>query len=376
MRNSPTVIIQDLMAHFSISSTSLGFLISTYYYSYVLLQVPGGMIMDRFGLRLVLTLSALASAVGAFLFGLSASFFVAVMGRFFMGAGAACAFVACVKLISLHLPKKWFGYFCGVTNVMGTVGAVLSGYVLVQLVSVIGWQITYYWFAVVNLVFMVALFVLIKKTKSEKVAPLGTHVFFDKNIWLMGITSGLMYVPISVFGELWGTPFLQTFYHIPKIRSAGLVSFIFIGIAVGSLLSSKLVFYWRSYLKVMQIGVFAVAILFSGWSYFALDFLPGIIFMMGIFVSAQVLSFSWLNQYCSKEYLGTGIGFCNTLTMLSGLILQPLFGKVLDYFWVGDLINGVKFYNADAYFYAMLLVPISCLMAGFFLRFIKEAYHR
>ncbi len=76
---------------------------STYYYVYVALQVPAGVMIDRFGPRRLLTMGALICALGCFLFGSSHFLSVVIVGRLLMGTGAAFAFVG-----SLNVIGKWF----------------------------------------------------------------------------------------------------------------------------------------------------------------------------------------------------------------------------------------------------------------------------
>lgn len=375
LRVSPNAMTQELMSYFNITSTSLGLMTSAYYYAYVPLQIPCGLIVDRFGPKNILTLSAFISGGGALIFGIGHSFFLNQIARFLIGSGAACAFISCLKIANLWLPQKWFSYLCGMTNLMGTIGAMLAGRPLVHMISRIGWQRSYYVLAAIGFTLTPLLFYFIKNRKTHTQSHLSTHLFYDKNMWFIGLASSFMYLPITVFGELWGTPFLTQLYHLDKVKAAGLVGLIFLGSTIGSVFVAGFANKAKSYLKVMQWGAFL-----SGTSFLlilntSVSLLYPIILLAGIFTSTQVLCFSWVNDYCGKDSIGTGVGMCNALTMCSGLVFQPLLGYILDYFWIGEWINGIRHYGSEAYFKAMLVIPLCFLISIFVLRQTKESHY-
>src|SRR5271170_3027163 len=101
---SPSVMTATLMSTFNISGTSLGNLAACYFYAYLLLQIPAGLLLDKIGPRKVTTLAIALCALGSFVFATADSFYIAMTGRFLTGAGAAFAAVNCLKLIANWFP--------------------------------------------------------------------------------------------------------------------------------------------------------------------------------------------------------------------------------------------------------------------------------
>lgn len=103
----------------------------------------------------------------------------------------------------------------------------------------------------------------------------------------------------------------------------------------------------------------------------------GTMLAVGMAISGKILSFAWVHAFCDPKEVGVGLGFTNAVTMMSGLIFQPLLGYVLDLFWQGNCTEaGVRIYSASAYSYAIALIPL-CLFGTFFLLFfIKETHRR
>ena len=102
-RVAPAVITDQLMAEFAIGGAALGNLSAFYFYSYVAMQIPTGVIADRWGPRRLLTLGAAVAALGTAIFAMAPDISWASFGRLLIGASVAVAFVSMLKLAS-----HWF----------------------------------------------------------------------------------------------------------------------------------------------------------------------------------------------------------------------------------------------------------------------------
>ncbi len=169
LRSSPNVMVDDLMHDFQVDAEALGILASFYYIAYSFLQIPMGIMIDKFGLRRILTFSALTCSLGATIFGISENLLTAKVGRLFIGIGSAGVFLSCLKLITLWFPKRHFGIFVGFTMMMGTFGAINAGAPLAFLVQSVGWRSAILSVAVVGAVWSLVLWMFVRDRK----APVG-----------------------------------------------------------------------------------------------------------------------------------------------------------------------------------------------------------
>lgn len=388
LRGSPGVMTNDLMAQYHIGSAKLGLLSSAWYYPYVLLQIPCGMILDAFGVRWVITISACASSFGIFLFSQGTSFQEAIFARFLLGAGSACVFISCLKVASEWFAKENFGKVCGFTNIMGTLGGLCAGYPLALVISKIGWQQTCLYASWIGVVITVLIFFVVRDKTKHHYTKTDKRNFLvglkklvrSKDMWLVATFNALMYVPITAFTDLWAVPFLKNAYDLPTTKAASISVLIYVGSAIGSSFWPRVADAWGSYLKVMRvaclitIGLFCLILLGDN---IPLMMMIGTMLAAGMAISGKILSFAWVHAFCDPKEVGVGLGFTNAVTMMSGLIFQPLLGYVLDLFWQGNCTEaGVRIYSASAYSYAIALIPL-CLFATFFLLFfIKETHRR
>ncbi len=386
LRVSPSVMTHELMHDFGVNSASLGVLSSFYYYAYVVLQIPCGMIVDKVGIRRIVTVSALLCVAGTFLFAESQTLGLAKLGRFMIGAGSACAFISCLKVTTQWFNPIHFSLVAGLTNMMGTVGGMCAGRPLALFVHEAGWRQTSFWLAIIGLGVAAISWIWLKdhpenkehrqKTNERPFLEGLTFLAGKRSVWLIGLAGSLMYLPISAFAELWSVPFLMHAYDIDSKLASTASVMIFLGMAFGGPLAAYLVKHVRSIVRTMQLSAIMTAISFVLIAYTAI--LPFwfsfiILFMAGLCIGGQVLCFTLARNNCPIDFSGTAIGFTNALVMMSGIVFQPLLGHILDVFWDGVISDaGLPFYSTHAYQMSILTVPICLVLSIFVLHFIKN----
>jgi MFS family permease len=372
----------DLMLHYGITTSVLGITISFFYYSYVVLQIPCGLILDKLGPRNLIGISVILSVFGSILFALTDSILVAQCGRFLVGAGASCAFISSLQIASTVFPARYFPIFAGITNMMGTFGALCSGFPVAKFVNVVGWQKTMLALALAGIILAVLTFAFVPKTiripenmgMQKSFTSILKKVTKNKQIILSGLVGGFMYLPVSVFSELWAIPFFMTKHNVNNEVASLAASSLFIGFAIGSIPIALIAKKVRSYTKTMRFSMVCTAALFFALIYSqSMCFSFVIVFLIGIFTAAQVIIFTCARNNASPRNSGTAIALANGLVMLAGSIFQPVFGILLDFFWAGKTSeSGIRLYDISCYQQAIITLPI-CLVAAYVLSiFIKE----
>ena len=137
---STGVMVERLMQAFAISSIAAGFLSGSYYYIYLILQTPAGILVDRFGARLLLSGGGLVCALGCWLFAFSSSVYVAQVGRLLMGGGSAFAYVGTLFLIGQWFPVARFAFLLGLADMVATIGTLGFNVVVAKSLEHEGWR--------------------------------------------------------------------------------------------------------------------------------------------------------------------------------------------------------------------------------------------
>src|SRR5438067_1557377 len=139
-RVSPAVMTTELMRDFGLGAKSLGSLSAFYFYFYVAMQIPVGVLIDSWGARKLLFWGALSAAAGTFLFGSTTNFAVACAGRAIVGGATAAGWLVLLKLATHWFPARRFATMSGLGLFFGNVGALVAQVPLRLLIEHFGWR--------------------------------------------------------------------------------------------------------------------------------------------------------------------------------------------------------------------------------------------
>lgn len=393
LRVSPAVMTNDLMLNYHISAAGFGILSAVYMYIYSPLQLFVGLLMDRYGPRVLLLQACAACVIGTYLFACSHSLTVGIIGRFLVGFGSAFAFVGVLKLAIIWLPPKRFAIIAGMAMALGKIGGLTGVNLLTAMVSRFGWQNTCYYAVVFgSLLMLVMIYFIQDGFRSGHSASTGQQVtsmtsafsglvqiIKTKQMWISGAIGCLLYLPTVVFADLWGPMFLRQVYHFSNAKAAGVVSCIYLGWAIGGFMVGWISNKLRQRRLPITVGSIVAATLLS-----VVFFTPGlsglsvslIFLIFGIFSSAQVLVFTIGREISSSKSAGTAIAMTNMFIMIGGAILQPVIGIVLDLLWDGKVVNGLHVYSTWNFQVALSVLPAGLILSVILSYFLKESYCR
>ncbi|MBQ9441332.1 MAG: MFS transporter [Alphaproteobacteria bacterium] len=390
LRVSPSVMTDHLTQSFSVTATSLGILVSFYYYSYTILQLPCGIILDELGSKKLLGFSSLLCTVGSILFASTNMLQVAQIGRFLVGAGSACAFISCMQIAASMFPKRYFVLLGGATNMMGTLGGLLGGYPVAKAVNSIGWQYTTFVLAAIGCILCVVIFMsfpsevrskesdTLKRDKSMIVNDT-LQLVKNKQILISSIIASLMYLPICAFAELWEVPYFMQKFNIGNEQASISSAITFLGVAIGSIIMALIANKINSFVKTIRISALFVGILFVALIYLPVNFYTALllVFVIGFLTGSQAICFTCAKNNAVDSLSGTTLALTNCIVMLIGSIFQPLLGVLLDASW-GGLFNsdGSRLYDITCYNKAMLVIPLGSIISYVFSIFLKETINQ
>jgi len=167
-RVAPAVMTDQLMSDFRIGAAALGNFSAFYFYSYVAMQIPTGILADHLGPRKLLAAGALIAAIGALLFSLAHHLALANLGRLLIGGSVAVAWVALMKLAIHWFPPERFSLVTGAALLCGVAGAVSAGIPLRLLVEWMGWRWVMLAMSLFSVGIALAIWLVVRDDPSEK----------------------------------------------------------------------------------------------------------------------------------------------------------------------------------------------------------------
>jgi MFS family permease len=384
---SPSAMVPELMASFHLTGASLGNLAAFYFYAYLCMQLPVGLLLDHFSPKRLVAAAIAVCAIGALLFANAQQLGTANLGRLLIGLGGAFSAVGTMKLITLWFPAKRFALVSGLMMTIGMLGAVFGETTISYMVTTLGWRHTIVLCAILGFVLAVCVWIFILDRRSQHKVPrsLQAASFFsdlsaiikNKQSWLISIYSGLAFAPISAFAGLWGIPFLEQTSHFSKSAVVLFVPMTFIGFAIGSPLAGWISDRIKRRKPMMILGTLLGLLCLSCIIYLPMrsaTLLVTLLFFFGFFTSFFFVSFAYMREINHAQASGTAIGFINMFNAICGALSEPIIGKLLDLGWDHKFQTGERLFSLVDYRHSLVILPLCMVLALILQLFIKETY--
>lgn len=386
-RVAPGVLTTHLRESLFINDKELGLIGAMYMYAYAGLQLPAGILIDKFGPKKLLVFASLLVTVGSFVFSMTTNLYLIYFSRFLIGAGSAFAFVGCLKIGSMWLAMSSFPLVVGLTNFCGTLGALSGGAPFSMFVDHSGWQSAMIQLSFLGLFITLLLGLVLKERpnwqaktnqKEEKnqtsLATGLSYILKSQQTWLLSLYGACLVVPIAALPEMWGPEYLVVAYTLPKTKAAAITHTIFIGTALGGPLIGLIATRVKNLFTIMFPATIGALVLLSVFLYFPttpIPYLYPLLFAYGILTANMLLVFSLIKQDYPSWAQGTAIGFVNMIIMLCGGLSQYGVGWLLDKF--RNQHEGI--YLLSDYHKALSILPF-CLFFAVGLTILINARHK
>ena len=393
-RVAPAVITNELASEFALTAAALGNLSAFYFYSYVAVQIPTGLLADRWGPRRVLAAGAVLTAAGTLLFALAPNVASANAGRLAIGAAAGVAFVSMLKLASHWMPPRQFAFASAFALFVGALGATLAGAPLRAGVDVFGWRPVMLASAAATALVAIAIWIVVRDDPSERgyasyfpgeeregdLASVAAHLreaLGYRNALVSLGAPGAVAGIVLTFAGLWGVPFLVSRHGFTAREAAMTASAMLITWALGGLtfgeLSQRL-----GRRKAPMIAGLAVTLVLWSIAVFA----PGVegaalvalLLAVAFIGGSAILVFAFAKESVPTHLGGTVSGIANMGMMLGGMVMQPAVGFMLDRHWTGAMAGGARVYDGAAYRWGFSMMLVWGALSLLLLSFARETH--
>src|SRR3990172_6786189 len=365
-RVSNAIIAPNLIRDLGLTAETLGVLGGAFFYSFALLQIPIGPMLDLFSPRFVMTVFPLVGALGVFVFSLGQSFTTVLIGRILTGAGLSCVLMGSMKIFTLWLPPQKFATLTGTVLSIGTLGNILATSPLAFLTSSIGWRATFMLAGVITAVLAVLLYWILGEGNERF---MGSHsagpeigllssprlILGSLAFWQTGMIAFFRYGTFVGLQGLWLGPYLIQTRGYSPLFAGNLLILMALGTILGSPIAGRIAD--RAFLSSKGVALW-------GMGLYALSLLPlvGILnitnphwyfvifFFMGFFSGFGIMIFPQIKELFPGSLSGTVMAWVNFFSMAGGAVLMPVLGGVIESF---PRVNGA--YPVEAYYLSFLI---------------------
>jgi sugar phosphate permease len=345
---------------FDINATSLAAFTVLQLVVYAGMQVPVGVLLDRFGSRAMLLAGLVMMTAGQLVFAFTTSFGGAVAARAVLGAGDAMVFVSVIRLVTVWFLVRQAPLVTQLTGLVGQMGAIVTAAPLAFLLDRLGWTRAFATVSSIGVVLLVAVAVLVKDSpyRSDGVVQVklralarSVRILWGNPGTRLGMWSHFTsQFAATVFTLLWGYPFLVQGLGWSEAAASTLLMAMTAWAVVSGLVLARLVSrlpYWRSWIVITVVAGMVVP-----WT--AVLLWPGVapawVVVVMAFTTATggpaaMVGFDLARTFTPVAAIGRANGLVNVGGFTASLLTMALIGIVLDLAEPG----GMDAYTLDDY---------------------------
>ncbi len=385
----------QLRESFQLNAEQLGQFFSMYFYANALMLFPVGNLVDRYSTKKLLLLAVSICTLGTGLFSIAETYWVAALGRFLVGGGAAFCFLSCIRLASRWFPPQRMAFVVGVVVTMAMLGGLVAQTPFSLLIDMLGsWRQALLLNTFLGFVIFVAIYFFVQdrpanahvdaKNDREKLKELGlmrciSIAALNPQNWFCGFYTALVNLPVFILGGLWGIRYLMDVHHVTATEASYATTLFFVGVIFGSLIYGWISDHIERRVMPMVVGAILSLAVIATLMYvpdLSLTSLIVLFFLIGLVTSSQVLTYPTIAELNPIYLTSTAVSIDSVCIMVSGFVFPPFFGWLMEQRGGHDVVNGVAVYSAQDFNYAMLVFPISFVVALVFAFFIRETFCR
>jgi len=364
---------------FHLNKIELGNLSSAFYYTYTLMQIPAGILFDRYQPRTILAPALLILTLGILLLAYTHDYTIAIVARLLMGVGSSFGFIGLLQVCASYFGANRFTLMLGISEGITMFAVTASIMLLTWFMSFFSWRIAMAGSGVVTFILMLLIFYFFrhqspqmeKQALSAKTILRQLQYIFTKPQVILGSLYGFfMFAIVSVFASLWGFLFLTHTYVMDRQLAANMIAIVFVGIAIGSPISG-----WLTKLSIEKRSILIIASALASITMGIIIFCPHLsysllyflLFLSGLLCSAYIQCFAIIKDAVHPSLRATALAASNMLIMFAAPILQILIGWLLEHQFFGLTTNVALNYRLS-----LGLIPIGMMLAFILSFWLKE----
>ena len=341
LRIIPSLLVDVLQTQYHATAVGIASFATSYFVAYVVLQIPAGLLFERYSFRWISALGLLLCIAGTLLFTSAHVLWLGLFGRFILGCGSAFAFIGAISFIRMYFPEKFFTFLIAIVISVGTIAGAFGQVFAASIIQHLTWRYTVDGMAAWGLFLAVVLLCIPERYFQREKAPAVTifselnTVLRQRNLWVNGLLGSFLYLPTSILAAIWGIDYFTKGFGVSSEVAAIAIMFLFVGWAIGGPLFSVLAEKTGGEKTILTIAsIIMAAVLFFLLTRSALSpvWLYVILLGFGLISSAQVLVWRlFATIFPDKALVGTASSATNLIIMLSIAIWDLLIGQLMSH---------------------------------------------
>ncbi len=166
-RTAPGLISDELMKEFKVAASTIGLLASIQFLAYAGLQIPIGILSDRFGPNFFLVIGTILNGLGTVIYSLALNEHILLLARLLAGMGDATIWVNLVLILSQWFKAQEFIGLLGFAGMAGSLGFLMATVPFSTWIALSGWRVPFFTVGIILILTGFLLYyVLVQKPKQ------------------------------------------------------------------------------------------------------------------------------------------------------------------------------------------------------------------
>ena len=346
-RVSNAVIAPELMAELAIGTETMGVVNGTYFLAFAAMQIPAGMLLDRYGARRMVPGLFLLAVAGSVLYAAAQSGPELIAGRALIGIGCALGLMGPMVVIARWFEPERYARLISLLFTIGGLGALLASTPLAAVSEAIGWRGAFYLMAAVTGIIAVLLYTIVRdappgapqaegrrETAGEMLRGLREVLVLREMWWICAVQFVSYGTMVSIVG-LWAGPYLNDVHGLRGVDRGNALLGLNVALLCAVILFSQIERWLDSRKKsVIGGGCATIAILL------ALALVPGFglwpaLALLALFTVASaffMLIHAHARAILPDRLIGRGLTLQNLSVMLGVFVIQAVTGVIVGSF--------------------------------------------
>jgi MFS family permease len=338
-RVSPQSVSLSFMHDFSTNAAGVAMLASSYFWGYTLMQIPAGLLVDRYGVKRVVLFSMAASSLGSAAFAFAPNLLDVFVARLVVACGDALVFTALLKLVAQNFSDERFGFMSGISQVSGYLGGVVATTPLAAAVSGFGWRACFIFIACVGAANFAFASVALKPAATAQnnktlrgVLSASLRALTQVANWGCAMSFASHFAVVTTLSGVWGIPMVAHLFNIsPSVAGNPLLAFM-VGNAVGSILlghaADRVAALDTALVRICLLRMLLIAMLLPVIAHaFGLVYVGIVFAVLGLVAGGTVpLVLKCTKRLYTAELIGVGASVNTTAAGIFAGASQPVLG--------------------------------------------------
>lgn len=381
-RFSPATFAAPIAHSLGIQAAALGGLASMHFWVYTLMQIPAGLLVDRYGIQRPVVIGSVATGLGALVLGMAENYAVALAGPALVGFGMSMVFVGVMKNNVVWFEAKRYGLVTGFTMLIAAAGSVVAQAPAAILLDYVSWHSVFIGAGSATLILaaLIGLFYrepapdhgryAVRHNSPQKQSAIRS-VFRSRQIGLIALaiagTNGTFYA----FAGLWAGPLLVNGLSVDRGYAALVVTAALVPYGIGSLIfgqisdalrSRRMLIVLSSTISVISWGVMTLIPWGAGITAWLLYM------ALGLSSAQVVVSFAAARESVPDVAVGLCIAIINMGVFLTTALVQIVFGALLEWSAEGSPPTFADYQHALVLPFVLSLIGLAAAL------FVRETF--